>query len=148
MRELQAADANGDHRITKAEFTELANEIFAYRDRNGDGVIDIKDESPVVQRLFAKREAEWKEHRAQAGKDHQGKADGDKKTADKDGHGDGGRWHGRDGHERRITKQEFMDRELRLFARLDTNGDGVITPDELDARADAQRNRGRWWRAS
>jgi hypothetical protein len=121
---LQAADADGDHSVSRAELEAIAMEEFTWRDRNGDGALDTADASPVVQRLAAIRAADGDEPRS-------GRARRTRADADEDG---------------RVTAAEFMDAETRVFERLDADSDGVITPAELDEQADARRNRGRWWR--
>ncbi len=126
LRVLQAADADGDRSIARAEIDALAAEEFAWRDRNGDGALDEGDMSPTARRLIAQRQADAADDDAPR-RDRPGRAD-----ADDDG---------------RVTQAEFMAAETRIFERIDADSDGVITPDELDANADARRDRGRWWRA-
>lgn len=126
LRTLQAADADGDRTVSRAEFDGLAGEMFAWRDRNGDGALDQGDASPLAQRLLAQRQAAADDEDAPPRSPRGGRLD-----ADDDG---------------RVTQAEFMEGEGRLFARLDTDEDGAITPDELDEHADARRDRGRWWR--
>jgi len=121
---LQAADANGDRSVDRAELDAIAMEEFAWRDRNGDGALDAADMSPIVQRLAAIRAADDDGGDRRRGR--RARAD-----ADEDG---------------RITAAEFMSAETRLFERLDADSNNVVTPAELDALADARRNRGRWWR--
>lgn len=123
LRALQAADENGDRSVTRAEFDALASEVFAWRDRSGDGFLDDVDQSPVARRLIAAR-ADADDDRPDRPR-RPGRAD-----ADEDG---------------RISQAEFMEVESRLFTRLDADEDGVITPSELDEHADARRDRGRWW---
>jgi hypothetical protein len=127
MAVLRAADANGDRSIDRAEFDAIASEEFAWRDRNGDGALDASDTSPIAQRLAAQRAA------ASADDDEPRRTRRARRAdADEDG---------------RITAAEFMSVQARLFERLDADANGVVTPAELDAQADARRNRGRWWRA-
>jgi hypothetical protein len=128
LRTLQAADENGDKSIARAEFDGLASEVFAWRDRNSDGFLDDADASPVAQRLIAARAAERADEPDDARPERPGPGRVD---ADDDN---------------RISRDEFMTAEGRLFTRLDADEDGVITPTELDEHADARRDRGRWWR--
>ena len=132
MMTLRAADANSDGTITSGEVEALQAEMFAYMDRNGDGYLDQADASPVRQRLRAAAEAEGDEGR-QGRQGRRGHRRGPEQQVDADQDG-------------RVSYAEFMGRESRLFTHLDGNGDGQITPDELDAAVERRENRGRWWR--
>ena len=123
---LGAADYDGDNTVTRAEVERLQGEEFAFRDRNGDGFLDIADASPTRQRLHAMRGGEDGPRRARRGMA--------RLDADDDG---------------RISRAEFIGREGRVFERLDANGDDAISPDELDAVLDARQSRRQarqWWR--
>ena len=143
MMMLRAADANGDNTITRAEVDALQAEMFAWMDRNSDGFLDADDASPVRQRLRALHEAgaegEGEQRRgrrhgprhAEGGEGPDGEGPGRHFDADEDG---------------RISRAEFLGGEHRLFAMLDANEDGAITPDELDAAAERRQDRRFWWR--
>ena len=45
-----------------------------------------------------------------------------------------------------ISRAEFLERENRLFNRLDSDEDGVVTPAELDAAVERRQDRRFWWR--
>lgn len=132
---LQAADANGDNSITRAEVDALQAEMFDWMDRNGDGVLSSADRSPMHQRLAALREASGEER----GRHHGRRGGRSDRLQDRDENGDG-----------QISRDEFLGGEIRMFDRLDTNGDNVITPDELDAAVESGRDRHEnrifWWR--
>ncbi|MAC90717.1 MAG: hypothetical protein CMF73_15480 [Maricaulis sp.] len=141
---LRAADANGDNSITRAEVDALQGDMFAWMDRNGDGYLDEADQSPIRQRLRAAREAEAedgddRERRGRRGMRGRGGRGGEGPGRQFDADEDG-----------RISRAEFLDGENRLFGMLDTDEDGVITPDELDAaserRQERREDRRRWWR--
>lgn len=141
---LRAADANGDNSITRAEVDDLQGEMFAWMDRNGDGFLDQADQSPVRQRLRAGREAE-------AGEDEGRERRGRRGMRGRGGRGGEGPGRQFDADEDgRISRAEFLGGENRLFGMLDTDEDGVITPDELDAaserRQERREDRRRWWR--
>jgi hypothetical protein len=138
MMMLRAADANGDNSITRAEVDSLQAEMFDWMDRNGDGYLDDADQSPVHARLREIRQQD---------------------RAERGGNGDGrgwGRRGGRDGGPRhmradadedgRVSRAEFLDRETRMFGRLDADENGTITPEELDAAAERRQDRRFWWR--
>jgi hypothetical protein len=133
MMMLQAADANGDNSITRAEVEALQAEMFEWMDRNGDGYLSSEDRSPMHQRLAAIRDAEGSERRERRRDRHGARHE------ERDADGDG-----------RISRAEFLNGEHRGFDRLDANNDDVVTPDELDAAVEAARERreGRrfWWR--
>ncbi|WP_323762919.1 hypothetical protein [Maricaulis sp.] len=147
---LRAADANGDNSITRAEVDSLQGEMFAWMDRNGDGYLDEADQSPVRQRLRAIHEAEAEDgdgHGGMRGRG-QGRRGGEGRRGGPDGEGPGRHFDAdEDG---RISRAEFLGGENRLFEMLDTDGDDVITPDELDAaserRQERREERRRWWR--
>lgn len=142
---LRAADADGDHSVTRAEVDELQAEMFVYMDRNGDGFLDDEDKSPIHQRMRLIHE----QRRAEAGENGEGRPEG--RRGGRGGRrGPGG---GDDDHRRadadedgRVSRDEFMAATGPLFSRLDENGDEVISPDELDAAAERRQDRGQWWR--
>lgn len=133
MMMLRAADANGDNSITRAEFDALHEEMFAWMDRNGDGALDEADQSPVRRRLAAARAEQAEDgegtHRGRRG-GHMGERH---MRHDEDGDG-------------RITREEHLASGEAMFERLDGDGDGVVTPDELDAMLEQRQDRRVWWR--
>ncbi|MEE2527073.1 hypothetical protein V0U79_11900 [Hyphobacterium sp. HN65] len=137
MMMLHAADANGDNNITRAEVESLQAEMFEWMDRNGDGVLSSEDRSPMQQRMAAIH-AERMSEGGEGRRGHHGGRGGRRHEA-RDANGDG-----------QISRDEFMGGENAIFARLDSNEDDVITPDELDAAVENARDRreGRrfWWR--
>lgn len=123
---LGAADYDGDNTVTRTEVERLQGEEFDFRDRNGDGFLDIADASPTRQRLHAMHGEDGgprPARRAMARLD-----------SDEDG---------------RISRAEFVGREGRLFERLDANDDDAVSAEELDAALEARQSRRearRWWR--
>lgn len=138
MMMLRASDANGDNTITLEEIEGLQAEMFAWMDRNGDGYLDVEDQNPMRQRLMAQRQAELGDEeargprRGRGGRGRHGPG-GEHRRADSNGDG-------------RVSQAEFMAVEHPLFERLDTNSDGAITPDELDAAVERRQSRRMWWR--
>ncbi len=142
---LRAADSNYDNTITRAEVDGLQREMFAWMDRNGDGYLDLEDQSPINQRLRALREQRLAER---------GEAD-ERRMRRRGGRGGGmgpmdppaGIDSNEDG---RISLEESLALNTQIFERLDTDSDGAITPDELDAamerREERRENRRAWWR--
>lgn len=139
---LRAADANGDNSITQAEVDALQAEMFAWMDRNGDGYLDEADQSPIRARLREIRE----EERAERGDEDRRGPEG-RRGGRRGGDGEGPRHMRADADEDgRISRAEFLERENRLFERLDTDDNGVVTPEELDAAAERRQDRHFWWR--
>lgn len=128
LKMLQAADANGDKSVTRAEVDALQIEMFAWLDRNGDGVLDLADRSPIEQRMAAIHE---NDEEGGPRKHHRGGHDAFGFDADKDG---------------KVTREEFMSKPSEGFDKLDANSDGVVTPDEIDAALDRGKERRMWWR--
>jgi len=116
---LKAADANDDNIITEAELSALQEEMFAWRDRNGDQVLSLEDRSPIAQRLVAKREA-------------MGGSDWDRAgLPDPDADGDGA-----------VSWEEYQQHHSARFAEIDANGDGQLTLEEArDAAPDGRHRR-------
>ncbi len=132
---LGAADYDGNNTVTRAEVERLQSEEFAFRDRNGDGYLDQADASPTRQRLAAMRP-----DGAEGGRRFARRAGERREGIDADG-------------DDRISRAEFLGRELHLFDRLDANGDDAVSPDEIDAamaarseRRGARREAMQWWR--
>ena len=132
---LGAADYDGDNTVTRSEVERLQSEEFAFRDRNGDGYLDAADASPTLQRL-----ADMRPDAAAPPRGRRGRGPG--VFARLDGDDDG-----------RISRAEFLNRELRFFDRLDADGDDAVTPEEIDAaletrraRRGARREAMQWWR--
>lgn len=116
-RRLARADLDGDGIVTEAEFIERAQdaptpeERFAKRDRNGDGVL-TQDEMR-------------RGHDGKRSGKHRGKGMRERfNTTDTDGDG-------------RLSEAEFLARAddrpspSDLFAKMDANGDGELTSDEM-----------------
>ncbi|MHA6288290.1 EF-hand domain-containing protein [Maricaulis sp. CAU 1757] len=127
---LRAADSNADNSVTREELDALQTEMFAWMDRNGDGFLDEADQSPVRRRL-----AELREDDGEEGRRHR-RGRGERPShlrADSN-------------EDNRISRAEFMASQTTMFERLDADGNGVISPDELDAAVEDRRDRGFWWR--
>ncbi|WP_417478573.1 hypothetical protein [Maricaulis sp.] len=166
MMMLHLADANGDGSVTRAEVDALQAEMFEWKDRNGDGYLDAADQSPVRQRMRAMHEARADEaadqpdgeerrsmrrgHRGERGDQAERGDRGDRAErggrGGRGGRGDAGLRRADTDDDQRISRAEFLAMERPGFDRLDQDSDGVITPAELDAAADARHDRRRWWR--
>ncbi|WP_375283845.1 hypothetical protein [Marinicauda pacifica] len=147
LTHLAMFDLNGDNTVTRDEIASLKGEEFEWRDRNSDGYLDAEDASPMHRRMMEMREVRREEMRddedGRRGRGHRGRR------------GERGGWmDGQDADEDgRISRAEFVDGETRMFDRLDTDQDGSVTADELDAamerreeRHEDRREARRWWR--
>lgn len=111
---VRGLDTNRDGKITLEEATagdaNMTEEKFAQRDTNGDGLWTAEDRRGRGMRGG---------HGAQGGPPH-GPGFGPRQNPDADGNGE-------------VTLEEFTavhPSAEEVFARLDTNGDGVLTEDE------------------
>jgi Ca2+-binding EF-hand superfamily protein len=102
-RLIQAADANADGDVTKAEFQAFRARQFSRLDRNRDGAISVSD---VPARLQKRVRDKLETEDVIAGFD----LDGDKK----------------------VSRQEFEKGPTKIFDTYDTDADGVITRAEFD----------------
>lgn len=100
---LAEADANGDGSITWQEMLDMRADIFKRLDRNGDGVADSND-SPRIPAARKRFEEVF--------------ASLKNVDANRDG---------------RITRSEMFNGPAPLFENGDTNGDKVLSADELSA---------------
>jgi len=139
MHLLHAADANDDRSVTRAEVDDLQNEMFDWLDRNADGVLNAEDRSPMARRMAAIHAArradaddagdgEHRRHMGRRGGRHNGWAHLDQNDDDT------------------VTRDEFTSHATTMFGELDADSDGVITPDEIDAKMEERRRDHRWWR--
>lgn len=103
---LRRADTNGDGAVTRTEFAAMRERLFAKLDRNHDGYLTADDQS---QRRLRRRGSGEKLQQAMQG-------------LDRDGDG-------------RVSRDEFVNGPTLMFDRADTDGDGTISPAELDAFA-------------
>lgn len=149
---FRKADANRDNRITPKEFEADALRFFAMLDTDKDGEIDPSEvdhyESDVAPEIRVM---------STYGDPNLAKADDDGNVTDPPypTRLGAGRYGFLDSPEpvvtadvnfdRAITRQEFAITAMKRFKQLDTNGDGVITRDELpklDAHPDRNGHHG------
>ncbi|WP_437201096.1 EF-hand domain-containing protein [Planctomicrobium sp. SH664] len=107
-----ALDANGDGRVTKEEMFNVVM-IFERLDRNGDGELDYAE-------LIGHPSERGPEAPRERGSDMAGPRDSEP----------------RDSEPRRPQGQGFDP--AQLFSRLDSNGDGALTKEELPERMQAR----------
>lgn len=153
---LKNGDTNKDFKIDAAEFDKLQGDIFARIDKDGDGIItpkevredrmariaefraereklkeavDLNDESdnekPEADAAKHDKKDGKKDEKHAKNKDHKGPKGqaglGMLRFADSDENG-------------QISKAEMKNAAEKLFKRLDRNGDGAITIDDLPNR--------------
>ena len=110
-------DSDGDGVISKDEFLARHQSRFAQVDTDGDGVVSEDEKAAAKEARRAKREerrAKIKERREQAR---------EKILAEFDANGDG-----------QLDASEREAVALNRFERMDKNGDGVLSEDELPKR--------------
>lgn len=147
---LKVADTNKDGKITKEEFNARQEALFAEIDADKDGSITPKEMRDYRKtKMDAWRAANPKPEKA-ATEGSEKKAEGDKKDSEReskprqareDGKGKGrkGKMGGifatadTDGNGQ-LSKPEFMAAGEKIFTRLDSNGDGVISIDDMPDR--------------
>lgn len=112
LEQLEKADTNNDGAISKAEFTAYRASQFKRIDRNGDGFITDSD---IPARLQRRLPPEMSSDKMQATFD-----------VNKDG---------------KVSEQEYTSGPSLMFDRADTNGDSVVTKQELQALRTALANR-------
>jgi Ca2+-binding EF-hand superfamily protein len=110
---FEQADANKDGVVSKEEFLNARAAQFTRFDRNADGYIDDAD---VPERMRARRDAN-------------GGGDG-KMRKEFDTNGDG-----------KVSKDEFVGGPTAVFDRMDSDRNGSLDPQELEAVKAALRER-------
>jgi hypothetical protein len=156
MIRLKQRDADNDGTVTLDEFLKPRADKFAKIDANGDGMLDgaeltarMRERSGQRQRMMMARldvdgdgQVTMEEFEKSAGRLRRGKR-GRCGRGGYRGHGDRGRGMGRMGDEAGMDRdrgpgkraERRAERQAKRFARMDANGDGVITAADLEARS-------------
>lgn len=137
-RDGRTADSDGDGRISQAEFVAARTAAFARMDANGDGRVTAEE----VQAARAAARTEFMARRF-AALDSDG--DGMISRAEFEAGHTGRGGFGRGGHGRGemagdgFTREQAESRAAAMFARMDANGDGYVTPEDRRGRMDGRR---------
>lgn len=103
-----AQDPLAKGEITRAQFMERSGQLFKMQDQNGDGTISIAEREAVLAKAQAMMQKMGKEP---------GPLGGIKPRKE-------------------ISREQFMERQEKIFDRLDTNGDGKVDEAERQAVRD------------
>lgn len=103
-----AQDPAGKGEITRAQFMERSEKLFKMQDQDGDGTISIAEREAVLEKAKAMMQKMGKEA---------GPLGGVKPRQE-------------------ITRAQFMERQEKIFNRLDTDGDGKVSEAERQAVRD------------
>ena len=145
--QAQRADADGDGRLSQAEFAARRLARLRAADANGDGSVSLEER----RAMRAARSAARFDRIDADGDGAISRAEFDAASAARPGRGMRGardrRGHG-DRHQAMrsadpVSIAEIEARAARAFARLDLNGDGYLTAEERRARRGAMRMHGR-----
>jgi len=134
------SDTNQDGKVTademKAQFVAFKQERFTKRDANGNGVLERSEVQRMPEGMFSKLDTDksgtlspaelTSAHMKRGGKGPRGEFKGLPGDADKDG---------------AVTKAEATAGVAKMAARIDANGDGTLTKDEL-GRGHGRHHRG------
>lgn len=121
MNFIQQADSDGDGALTRAEFDAFMSERFAMIDADGDGTVTA-DELQAARPMAGMRGGE------RDGMRHMGGRDG--------GHFRAG---GRHGMGEEVTPEMREARAQAMVARMDADGDGLLSVEELSAEPSPER---------
>lgn len=108
-------DLDGDGQVTLEEATERRGDIFLTFDSNEDGVLDAEEHDMFDEA----RATDMAENGQGMGKGRNNPANGMMRDVT-DADGDG-----------QVSREEFMAAVPDWFARMDRNGDGVVTTDDF-----------------
>ncbi len=141
-----------DRTITREEALARADRMFDAIDTNHDGKITPDERKAAREKMREKMHERWQARHAD-----QGAPGGDANGTPPAGQPGEGKWGGghRGGHHmgmrgmdgmrgdpnRVITREEFRQKALERFDRMDLNHDGKITPDERKAAREQMREK-------
>lgn len=148
---LKNGDANKDFKIDAAEFDKLQDDLFARIDKDNDGIItpkEVRDDRMAKIAEFRAERAKLKAEKDLADDTDDEKADAEAKPDRKhDKHAKGkdrkgpkhnaglGLLRFADTDENgQVSKAEMKEASDKLFKRLDRNGDGAISIEDLPNR--------------
>ena len=113
MEMMKMLDADGDHKVTAAEFDAYYTSIFDELDKDKDGSVDAKE--------WAGPTGKSKLDLATGGYSRELRSMKMMGMMDTDG-------------DHKVTKDEFLAYHRTIFAHMDTNGDGELSAQEWVAK--------------
>ena len=124
------SDANKDGKVTademKAQCTAHKQERFTKRDTNGNGTLERAEVQKMPEAVFTKLDTDKSGTLSQAEL-----ASGPHKHGDQGPRGEGRALRGDVDQDGAVTQAEALAGVTKKLARMDANGDGTLTQDEL-----------------
>ncbi len=155
MKEHMAkVDTNGDGAISQSEMMAKAKEKFSGFDKNGDGFIELA-ELPKEMKMPDHMKMRMKKHKEKMEKHKGDHGDAMSEGKDKKMHGKmkhkmkmGGKpsrmkfiaMLDKDGDER-VSFEEFSAKPMKHFKKMDADGNGSVTPEEMAQMKDKMKSK-------
>lgn len=77
MQAMKNMDADGNGEISKEEFVQAHEEMFASLDENGDDKLDQAEQKAMMEKMMRRHKTEGMDHHEMEGKDHDGSEEED-----------------------------------------------------------------------
>ena len=137
-------DADGDGRVSRAEFIDRSVDRLSRSDADGDGMVTSAERDAAKQARRAEMRDKMFTNMDADGDGSVTRAEFDASPQMERGHGRRGwRGHGRGEHgdraERDVVIAEAQAKAEARFAETDADGDGYLSAEERSARRDARR---------
>ena len=126
LERIRGWDTNGDGLVARSEVPEPMRDRFDRMDENGDGVLEADEIENLPARMGPGPGRGGR--RGRGGRGRQGDPIARLRSFDAN-------------NDERITREEIPEQAGGMFDRVDANGDGVITQDQLNSVAGLMRGR-------